>query len=622
MALRNVVDYHAGETRLGLTSRLAMANGFPSMRDFVAITGTSPHAINVGEPAAVAMLSQWSDFDAPLLSSWAIGTLERGATWRLGSALMSRDMRPGYTHRYCPKCVVGDLANGTGPTHLRPFMRVWWTTRAILNCPEHGCPIKEAKSDVHHAGDFALFIAKHLPQIEAEARDARMSPSFEVDKYVAARLQDIPASTFLDSLETYVAVDLCRNLGRFQQANSIGGELPAVALTDIERGYAIASQGPSRIETVVADVIGLRKPSAGEFQSVFGSLREWLLRNYKREEFEGVVKLFQDFAERYLPIGSAETFVLPTSRRFLHSVRSASFEYNMMEDRVYNLVVQAGLVEPSELTSGRIYFDADRGHEVLTAALETLTTSEIATIFGTDIDTVRSMLDANLMPRVEAFGNSRVYSRVRKQDVDAFLERLSVDIARDNELARLDDLANACRVARCKKYEIFELALNGELPSLRRSPESGLLCCYLVDPAELRAGIEAKRRRTAKEKRHDKTSTLFAGNQLLYWTEVSRRLRASGITGLTLLKLGFLQGVDAVCPRTWLRKKYVTLKSLEKFERTHVSLWSLAAQRGISPRKLRRELDAKGIRPIFDQTVTASRPSLFYRRKDVRDFLQ
>lgn len=622
MPLRNVVDYRAGEARLGLTSRLAMANGFPSMRDFVAITGTSPHAINVGDPAAVIMLSEWSGVDAPLLSSWAIGALEIGATWRLGNALMSRDMRPGYTHRYCPKCVVRDVADGTGPKYLRPFMRVWWTTRAILNCPEHGCPIEEAKTDVHHAGDFALFIATHLPQIEAEARDSRVSPSFEVDKYVAARLHDISTNTYLDSLETYVAVDLCRNLGRFQQTNRIGDGPPAVALSHIETGYAIASQGPSKIETVVADAINLQKPSAGEFQSVFGSLREWLLRNYKRVEFAGVVKLFQDIAERHLPIGTEETFVLPTSRRFLHSVRSASIEYNMMEDRVYNLVVQAGLVEPSELTSGRIYFDADRGHEVLSAALETITTSEIASIFGTDIDTVRSMLDANLMPRVEAFGNSRVYSRVRKKDVDAFLERLTVDIAQGSELARLDDLGNACRVARCKKYEIFELALNGELPSLRRSPDSSLLCSFLVDPAEVRAGIAVKRRTTANEKRHDETATRFAGDQLVSWQDVSRRLKASGITGWTLLKLGFLKGVVAANPTTWRQQKYATLKSLEAFDRAHISLSTLAEQRGISPRKLRQELDAKRIRPIYDQSVSASRPSLFYRRKDVRRFYQ
>ncbi|WP_097140715.1 hypothetical protein [Rhizobium subbaraonis] len=344
------------------------------------------------------------------------------------------------------------------------------------------------------------------------------------------------------------------------------------------------------------------------------------MRNYKREEFAGVVKLFQGIAERHLPIGTEETFVLGTSRRFLHSVRSASIEYNMMEDRVYNLVVQAGLVGPSELTSGRIYFDADRGHEVLTAALETLTTSEIASIFGTDIDTVRSMLDANLMPRVEAFGNSRVYSRVRKQDAADFLERLTADIADDSEIARLDDLVNACRIARCKKHEIFELALNGKLPSLRRSPDSSLLCRYLVDPTELRAGIEAKRRRTANETRQDAASKLFAGDQFVYWREVSRRLKASGITGLTLLKLGFLKGVDAANATTWRQQKYATLKSLKAFERTHISLSTLAEQHGISPVKLRRELDAKGIRPIYDQSVSASRPSLFYRRKDIRRF--
>ncbi|NKM95693.1 TniQ family protein [Rhizobium leguminosarum] len=622
MTLRNVVEFQPGEARLGLTSRLAMANGFQSMRDFLAITAASPHAINVGDPKAVAKLSEWSGFDAAMLASFQIQTVKAGATWRLGSALMSRDMRPAYTYRYCPKCVACDLADGTGPEHLRPFMRVCWTTRAILNCPEHGCPIREEKTDACHAGDFTRFVAGHLSRIEVEASDSRLSPSFEVDKYVADRLRGIPTNTYLDSLEVYVAVDLCRHLGRFHQANTSSGGFPVGVSTDIEMGYRIASQGPNRIKTVVADAISLRKPPAVELKSLFGSLRNWLLRNHKQEEFAGIVSLFQDVAERHLPIGTQETFILPTSRRFLHSVRSASIEYNMMEDRVYNLVVQAGLVEPSQLTSSRIYFDADRGHEVLNAALETLTTPEIATILSTDIDTVRSMLDANLIPRVEAFENSRIYSRVRRQDLVAFIDRLTVEVAGASELGSLVDLAKACRLAPCKKNEIFDLALGGELPSLRRTSDSMPLCDFLVDPAEVRAGIVAKRRRDAKAKRRHQTSAPFAGEQLVYWTDVSRRLKASGITGLVLLNLGFLRGVEATSPTTWRHQKHATLKSLESFERNHVSLSALANQRGISPRKLRQELDANGIRPIYDQSVSVSRPSLFYRKKDLPKFMR
>jgi hypothetical protein len=116
------------------------------------------------------------------------------------------------------------------------------------------------------------------------------------------------------------------------------------------------------------------------------------------------------------------------------------------------------------------------------------------------------------------------------------------------------------------------------------------------------------------------TDTIFADDNLIDGEDITRRLKASGCTGHELLKLGFLEQVDAVCPTTWRKKKYTTRNSLGTFVKRHISLSELAKERGIPPRLLRPRLYDIGIRPIFDQSEVGSRTAEFYLRKDIRRF--
>lgn len=106
MTLPVTVDFHSDETRMSLLSRLAIANGYSSVREFLDFTDTNAHAVRSGSPEAISTLAEWSGVEPHVLQSYNI-TTERHSTWRLGAASMSRDMRIGRSHRYCPKCVLG-----------------------------------------------------------------------------------------------------------------------------------------------------------------------------------------------------------------------------------------------------------------------------------------------------------------------------------------------------------------------------------------------------------------------------------------------------------------------------------------------------------------------------------
>ncbi|KQW82057.1 TniQ family protein [Ensifer sp. Root127] len=614
MTLPVVVEFHSDETRMSLLSRLAITNGYSSVGEFLALTDTNANAVRSGTPEAIAMLADWSGVEPRLLLSYSIKNLGHYA-WRFGLASMNRETRIGRNHRYCPKCVLMDLDQGKGRPYARPYVRATWMTRAIQGCLVHRCQLVEAPAIGPAEGDFSRFVADSVRAIKQEAATVLQVGAMRVDEYVAARIEGKQSNPFLDSLETYVAVDLCRNLGYFKIQHRPDGQknLTPSDLTAVETGFLDASQGPQRIEETIASAIERETPPAVEMKAFFGKLRSWLLRNHTKEEFSPVVELFQGIAERYLPIGKDDLFVVPTRRRHLHSVRSASIEYNLMEDRVYQLVVEAGLTQPSELTSGRVYFNAEKGHEVLSAALDTMTARDLANTMGVTLERTRAILAADLIPRVEKFSNNnaRTYSRICPADFEAFRAKLYAPEASSADLERIKSLTKVAKLARCTIEEIIALAVDGKLTSLRRVHSNSLINGLGVDPAEVLLHINAKRHATAQEagKRTSETPGLIGV------TRATELLKTRSQTVSKLVRLGYLNLVEGFNPLTRSRQAYVCAQSLETFNVNYVSLAELSSRSKVFRGNLRKSLETRGIKPIFEVTGGDSR---YYRIEDVR----
>lgn len=618
MTLRVTLEYHHKETRKSLLSRLSKANSYRSLEAFLSLNGTSAPPFERGEPQAIKRLSEWSGVSAEQLSCYNIKSSGAGSNWRLGPALMSRDMRIGPYHRYCPKCVAADLQSGRGREQTRPYVRAAWMTRAVEACVEHGCVVVEAAADKKVQGDFARYVADNLERLREEAVTAPSAASVEVSRYVENRIYGKSSNEFLDQFEAYVAIDLCQNIGNFaiqhglveSAATLVGG------LSAVDYGFEIACHGPEHIEAVIAKVITWERPFAIEMQGFFGKLRRWLLRNKDKEEFAGVIELFQGIAERNLPIGSEETFVLPTRQRYLHSVRSASIEYGMFEDRVYQLALDAGLTEPTDLSSGRIYLDAQRTHEILSVALATVTTPEIASELGIHIERVRQMLDANLLRRVEvAQDGTRVYSRVRRSDFEAFKNRLDAPMATSTEIEALVPIGRATQILFCTIVDIIELVINGQLACLRRLSQDGIISGLGVSLAELQPLVEDLQKSTTGI-----TLPIFDPADpecgLMNTAQARQKLATATGTVTELLNLKFLKQVKGFNPRTRRAHDYICSKSVESFMENYISLAHLAEQRGMFGVTVRDKVAHTGIKSLFEPT---GRNSRYYLKQDVLD---
>ncbi|MBB3394487.1 hypothetical protein FHT71_001145 [Rhizobium sp. BK060] len=88
-------------------------------------------------------------------------------------------------------------------------------------------------------------------------------------------------------------------------------------------------------------------------------------------------------------------------RRYLHSVVSAGIEYGLHEERIVQLMLEAGLIEDTKLPHGRIHFDAGKAHHILTEALKTLTSRDVRNELGISERAMNEIFQRGLLPRVE-----------------------------------------------------------------------------------------------------------------------------------------------------------------------------------------------------------------------------
>jgi hypothetical protein len=275
-------------------------------------------------------------------------------------------------------CVVNDMETGRGRHVSRPYVRAGWLTRAVRNCPRHRCPLVEKPTTARTGDSFCRFVTDNFGEIEHQTAASVAYFSVALDSYVEDRIRGILQEPYLDRFEAHVAIDLCTHLGRFVKRHRPALSLVPPALRSAssrEIGFFLARQGEAKIRSTVAWIIERERPK-GQEKFLFGSLGRWLRDNSREPEFAEILELFQDIAERNLPYGPGEMCFVPVRRRYLHSVKSASNEYGLFADRIVALVKRAGLIEDDTLSYARIYFDAEKAHDILVAASRTITSRE------------------------------------------------------------------------------------------------------------------------------------------------------------------------------------------------------------------------------------------------------
>lgn len=609
MALPVPVVMHEYETPDSRAFRLAAANGFRSFNSLIRITRMTPRGLERGEPASIAELARWSGADHRLVGRYAAGSASRQGTWRLGNAAFNKEGRCGRRFRFCAACVLDDVENGTGPEASRPYVRPSWVCRTLKNCVRHSTALCEAPWPKSGDRDFCRFVAASIGSIRKAAEEALHVQWAEVDRYCEEQIRGVPAEHYLGTLEAHVAVGLCHHLGTFMRKYRQSLKLLPECLRMAparEIGFYVARQGEEAIRDVVRQIIENARPNGlGKF--LFGSLGRWLRSNAKRDAFAEVLELFQDIAVRSLPFGAGDLCFVTVDKRHLHSVRTAALEYGLHERRVADLIKAAGLAQDTSLHNGLIYFDADKAHEILQAATRTLTSTEARVELGLSEKTMMKLLHGGFLPRVELRQDERNYSRIRREDLDTFLDRIFETAEVGDVGADWLDIDQLCKTAQVNKEEVVTALLDGTLTNVVAPVGHGRrLNALRYDPIVTVEQLASKR----------PSITQVAHVPVLSQREASIYMKVKTDTIPFLLKSGYLEPVPVRNPRSHRMQTAVAVAALDSFMAEFVAVSEVAATYDTHTNTVLAAFEKFGILPLYAQSKNVSR---FFRRAEIID---
>ena len=599
-----------GDTPLSFASALAYQNGFSSLRLFLRAAGIKPGALAQGETKATTKLAYWSGEDSSTISRFTIPLVVHRTTWTLGGAQFNKDARKGARYRFCPRCVESDFECAESGTTSLPFVRAPWLSRAFKNCTVHEIPLSELPVPKKTHEDFVQLTVQRRLDIEQMAYAAEKVSSCELDRYVEACIMGTATDSYLDRFETSVAVDLCNYLGQFlKRHRSTSLFVPATSFEGSAReiGFAVACQGEEVIRATVSSVItNAPRDSSKEFQ--FGTLGLWLKRNLKNPAHADVVELFQDIAERSLPVGPGDVCFLPVRRRHLHSVSTAAKEYGLFDKRVYRLVHDAGLIEPTDRPYHEVCFSAASAHAILLEAADALTSREARDLLGLKENIFAKLLNDGLIPRVELAASGRIYSRIRRSDLDAFTQAVFANA--DGKLPTANHLLLG---AACQKLGFSQPALLSKIVAgtikntAAEQNHSSKVSRIWVDVEEAKAASLGS---------SSAANRVVDGHPAVYMTvhEAARHLRTINMSVTALIQQRFLVTEitrNRTCDR---RQSYIRRDSVIAFGATHISIADLAIDNGTHPVIVRRALERWGINPVNDSPGRVAR---FFLRSEV-----
>lgn len=614
MTLPITVPFGDDEPWTGMASRLAIANGYSSMKSFLASAGIHRSSIASGDEKALKLLAKWSGASTHAIARYAIPVASKGAIWKLGDAWFVKEARRGNRIRLCPNCIMEDIEAGEGLPSARPRLRAPWLTRAFKNCVQHRRPILEIDVTHKNADEFSRSVDANLDLVRSAADETHAPADITVDSFVQERICGSFTQPHLNDLEVYVVTELAERFGAFLEAYTEAlKETPFYTNHADARtlGFNVIAGGPQAIRSVLEAVINHVRPVQDMF--FFGKFGVWLRRNSEIEDFKNTVMLFQDIAERNMPFSVGEMCFIPVRHRYMHNLISASAEYGVTTKRIKKLLVENGLIRDSDETPSRIYVrDDDNLRDILKSASVTLSAIEAQKVLGLGNRVMRNVMASGLLPRVEVTKEGRVFTRIRPEDLSDFQERM---FSRAVVAEAIPD-GYAPLKAICRNYakpvdQFLSLVIEGKVSQIVTTKDHGYRLTNLYfSRKEVKRVLRAVRDCADRE----------AGSSLISFGKAERRLGCMSSTIRMLAEAGYLEAVKGHESGFMHRQMLVYSQSLDQFCENYIAISQIAKAHGTSPMVATEQLADLGVFPAIGGDISGSgksRTTRFYLRADV-----
>lgn len=249
MILQNIVALHADETAASFASRLAAANGIPSVAELLMDAEHSMARFLKGDQKTFKTLSALGGVAIDDLTQHAF--IPTGvSTYRcMGQELGMHNLLRGRS-RICPACFRGDTgAELTRNTAVAAYGRILWALASARVCPIHKLLLVSAPEDtVQH--EFFDTWSLWLPEIDEGSLDQLMADEGLYEAHVARRLAGNSPDGWASRFPIDALGATCEMLGISQiygKDATLGGMSDAELAAATSVGFRLLDSGPMEI---------------------------------------------------------------------------------------------------------------------------------------------------------------------------------------------------------------------------------------------------------------------------------------------------------------------------------------------------------------------------------------
>ncbi|MGM4922158.1 TniQ family protein [Tardiphaga sp. 804_B3_N1_9] len=594
------VPFMEDEPTTYFASRLAARN-FLNARPFAADLGFSYSALDRGCEVAISRLSEIAGVPISALTENASRPL--GEWLQLRGQLIDPKSRRNSRLAVCPACLEADVARGDRDPSIAIRGRLPWTLKSIRTCAVHHMALvnipQNDRMPLRH--DWSQLVAPVLPQIKALTDSTIRRPPSKLEGYLIDRLQGNADECWLNSMEFYAAEHLAQLFG----SAALYGDKVALNLSDDEKytagdvGFDIVKDGPKGIPDFLSKMQSqfVRRDRTAGAASVYGRIYARLTVLSEDPGFASVHDIVSDHIMSSFPVGPGDfIFRKPVSTRRYHSVLTLSKQFGCRESRIEKVLRLEGLL-PDRHDSGRdVLFEAARAEQLIEREMQSLTLAEAERRLGASANVMKILLDGGFVQRRRVSKGPHGL-RFWADELDSFLARILEGTQPVEENAdETMSVSYASAHARCTISTIFQLILDRKLRWVGRRIDRSGLDALLVNPEDLRHALNRPT--------EDGLSAIDAAERLRLAPAVMRRLAERKILGSFTIR----------DPMTGHEKLRFAPNEIDRFASAYVSLFNLGRTLGQKAARVRKDLDARGVKPAQE---LLGLDAIFYRRSDL-----
>lgn len=605
MALPLTVPLGRNETTTSFTSRLAAANGL-NANQFCRDWGFAFSEVIKGNQAAIAKIAKLGGVDKHCLQQQAF--IRDNRLYRHRGQILNRDTIRIYDVCFCPACLCDDIrAESSLDAELAVYARAAWMIQSVATCHIHHMPLARTFSRPGRGqhDDFALNIRKSIPRLDKLAASSPRRRPNGLEIYVLDRLEGVAGQELLDILPLFAAIKVCEVIG---SVALYGIQVKAKTLSESKmlpafaRGFEIVNDGPEGIGRFLSKLQATsderdRKDGPG---AVFGRIYHWLMDHKLDPAYAPIRRVIGTYVVESFPVGiKTKLFDDVTVRQPRHSIRTLSLETGRHPKKLRKVLRAAGIIGDTQMASSdhNVTFDAQAATTVIAAMERRLYLPAARAYLNAPRSQADLLIKHGFIKAKDPIAGT--YDQYSIDDLDAFLRHLMVDARPvDHASAAMADIPGAARRAHCSAVDVLQMILEGRLAWVGRLRQIHGYQSVLVNVDEVKAAVRGP------------------DHGGLTHAQVREALRTNHRVLLALIANGLVIEFRARNPVTRRVQSLVHPLELARFQKTYVSLHVLADERKQHHLVLRKELDAAGVKPVFDPKTVHAR---FYRRCDCAD---